>query len=189
MIVQDSFITDPKTLEQFVKQENWSDEFQEKTMWYPGWWVREPENVWEQTILTIWKDLISDTSKIQGIEYWLNVLPAGGDMQWHFDRDETAYERDKSIFSPAIGSVYYPIPHQVRGGYLEMQDEVKEIERLAPVFNRMVIFQSSNLHRVTPVYFGPRFVFVTNIWTEKIPEAYQNDNQSEDEVEQPADAA
>ena len=71
-------------------------------------------------------------------------------MQWHFDKDETVYERDGTVISPAIGSVYYPVPNTVQGGYLEIQDESKEIERIAPVFNRMVIFQSDHLHRVSP---------------------------------------
>lgn len=187
MIVQDSFITDPEMLEAFVQQENWSDQLQEKTMWYPGWWVREPENLWERTIVSIWKNLVSDTSKIQGIEYWLNVVAAGDGMQWHFDKDETVYERDGTVISPAIGSVYYPVPNTVHGGYLEIQDESKEIERIAPVFNRMVIFQSDHLHRVSPVYAGPRFVFVTNIWTAKIPEAYQDDHKSTDAVAESPD--
>lgn len=187
MIVQDSFITDPEMLEAFVQKENWSDQLQEKTMWYPGWWVRDPENIWERAIIAIWKNLVSDTSKIQGIEYWLNVVPAGDSMKWHRDMDEKQYERDGTKNFPAIGSIYYPVPHSVQGGYLEIQDEAKEMERLAPVFNRMVIFQSENPHRVSPVYGGPRFVFVTNIWTAKIPEAYQDESQSTDAVEQSSD--
>jgi len=177
MIVQDSFNTDQQMLDEYNQSENWSDQFQADTMWTPGWWAKEPENIWERTLQKIWEPLITDTSPVKGFEYWLNVIHVSDHMQWHFDKDEVKYERDGTVVSPAIGSVYYPVPHLVKGGYLEIQDEVHEIERIAPVYNRMIVFQSNHLHRVTPVYAGPRFVFVSNVWTETVPEAFSDKSE------------
>lgn len=173
MYIQEEFITDEDELLKFSNKESWADQFQHQTMWYEGWWKREPENVWEETVRKIWEPLKVDQEKTHGFEFWINVLPTGGFLNWHQDKDEMEANDTGKVITPKKGTLYYPVPHVVSGGYLEVQNEQHEIERIAPAFNRLIIFDSSLLHRVSPVYHGPRFVFITNLWEGHTPKAFQ----------------
>jgi len=172
MYIQEGFIGDQDELKQLTDKENWSYQFQSQTMWYEGWWKREPENVWESLVRKIWEPLEVDQDKTHGFEFWLNVLPTGGFLNWHSDKDEMECNDSGKIVTPKQGTLYYPVPHEVSGGYLEIQNKHNEIERIAPSFNRLIIFDSGLLHRVSPVYSGPRFVFVTNLWEGHTPKAF-----------------
>ena len=47
------------------------------------------------------------------------------------------------------------------------------IERIKPVYNRMVIFDGSNLHRVSPVINGDRWTFAVDAWDRETSMAHK----------------
>jgi len=146
-------------------------------------------NTWQDLVHRIWdhpcvKNFLPD--EYAGTEYWSNILSIPGpkqDLPWHFDKDEhlnTEFiENEKTpgyslstpegIVTPYIGSVYYAHKALPTEGYLEIRRGQSDtaIERIQPVPNRLVIFDSGTLHRVTHITSGVRRCFATNIWIDK----------------------
>lgn len=171
MKVIDGFIQDSQTIEAILKDGVW-ETLPQDTRWYSGWWKQEAVNVWEVLIKKIWYAFPA-IEDVKGFEYWGNKIGDGEarDLGVHKDKDEPVYELTGEIISPNIGAVYYPYPSSFEGGYLEIynDDDIDQMERIAPVFNRLVIFDPSNYHRVSKVYNGYRKAFVVNVWTDHTP--------------------
>lgn len=98
------------------------------------------------------------------LEYWANVLISGEDLDWHKDKDETLYEKTGSIVCPQAGAVFYGYPHEVLGGLLQVKHNAIETETLLPIYNRLILFDISKDHRVSPVVAGTRYGFQVNLW-------------------------
>ncbi len=134
------------------------------------------ENVWEKMSQKIWKFATPFTSDYvsngyEGIEYWANRLHENKQLDWHIDKDEALYAERSTINTPILGSVYYAHTDEIYGGYLEIQrrgpTNTESFERIEPVHNRLVIFNSSATHRVDDIVWGLRQHFATNIWSRK----------------------
>ena len=181
MIIQDNFLhPHHELIDDLSNLKNWQDLNNHATA-YAGhldgdysWWdgITEPNNVWEKLIKLIWiKTFNINVSEIAGFEYWCNQTYAGEELDWHQDKDEPLYEQKKTTVCPKISTVYYGFPHKVNGGYLEIAKEQEdndiEVERIEPVYNRLVIFDPSFWHRVAPIRSGYRYGFQVNIWEEK----------------------
>ena len=108
--------------------------------------------------------------KFAGVEYWSNAMALGGsktDLPWHYDKDEQLYNGGKGeLKTPFIGSVYYAHKEIPDGGFLEI-DREGDVERIQPVPNRLIIFDSATVHRVVPITSGLRRTFATNVWIDK----------------------
>jgi hypothetical protein len=173
MKVIDNFVTENWLLDAIHSAMN-STDFSKGTMWYSGWWRAGAHSAWHELIREIWKEhpFITDS---RGFEYWGNTLGDGFQrgLDLHKDKDEALRDRTGEIISPRLGAVYYPYQPVFDGGYLEVFDDDKldRMERFAPKFNRLIVFDPSNYHRVTPVFGGYRFCFVVNVWRDHIPEA------------------
>ena len=99
-------------------------------------------------------------------------------------------KEDKKLVHPIISFVYWPINDHFEGGYLEIssikQSEINldifnspdsilsfvskfknDYERIEAKYNRLVIFDSSYIHRVTEVTQGIRWTFTFDIWNKK----------------------
>ena len=134
-------------------------------------------NIWELMIERIWCDTeqynVLPPQGYAGIEYWNNIMSVDGkkqDLPWHFDKDEHLYNNTGELQTPYVGSVYYAHKTLPSEGYLEIKrgEGDMEFERIQPVPNRLVIFDSGTIHRVTPVTGGGvRRCFATNIWVNK----------------------
>ena len=171
MIVIDNFIKDPNLLAEIQSEEHWQD-----TLPYSWFSIgTAPSNVWERVSALIWSTVGKEYTPMSydGIEYWSNIMSLdfrNQDLPWHFDKDEAyAKANNGELITPHIGSVYYAHTGSVDDGYLEMRrgDKETDVERIQPVSNRLVIFDSAKVHRVTPVSGGMRRCFATNVWINK----------------------
>ena len=102
-------------------------------------------------------------NKIAGFEYWSNVHQTGGGLNWHVDKDEKLMKEKKEVVMPSAGLVFYAISEELEGGYLEIANSPdranvnpSKIERLKPIENRLIMFNPSYPHRVSPINGGKR---------------------------------
>lgn len=171
MKVIDGFIRDHALLEAVLQDNVWTT-LPDDTGWYLGWWKQKPSSVWHLIIQQIWMSL-PDVFNVRGFEYWGNNIRSEdeGILQWHQDKDEHLFEQTGQTICPNIGAVYYCYPSKFKGGFLEIANgnDFDRLERIEPVFNRLVIFDPSNFHRVSRVYDGYRKAFVVNVWRDHTP--------------------
>jgi len=171
MLVCDSFLQDPQLLRELRNVKIWKNVSDYN--WWDGWWSEPPNNPLELVIQKIWQGQIDETG-VAGFEYWFNDLSAGKTLEWHRDCDEALRGREGRHVTPHVGHIYYVIVKDIVGGYLEVSDKTSlieaknsELERLKPVENRLVIFNPSFWHRVTPLTQGHRLAFLANLWVKK----------------------
>ena len=174
LMIVDNFVK----LESFLAKLKEHEEFAGADGWWEGWWKVKPRNVWEELIQGIWSNY-PDIENIKGFEWWTNAHTGKG-LGWHMDKDEVLAEEAKYVF-PEHGSIYYPYPHQIQGGMLQVEYDEDQQESIAPVHNRLVMFNPSRLHRVTKVYSGTRHAFVCNIWRNHKPLQYELKKNSKGE--------
>ena len=86
----------------------------------------------------------------------------------------------KEVVTPNMGLVYYAISENLDGGYLEIANssnrdniEPNKIERLKPIENRLIMFNPSFPHRVSPINGGRRRAIIVNAWPKK-PYTFQS---------------
>lgn len=171
MLICDSFLKDQQLLRELHNKQIWNSV--PAYNWWDGWWCASPTNPLESAIQQIWQGQIVET-EVAGFEYWFNDLSAGKTLKWHRDCDEALKKREGRYVTPQVGQVYYVIVEDIVGGFLEISDktsliEVKksELECIRPVENRLIVFNPSFWHRVTPLTQGRRIAFLANLWVEK----------------------
>ena len=168
MIILDNFLPDGPLKGQLSEDFNW-------TKSHPYRWLdsgKKPSSIWESLAYEVWNGIFAQTETVQaaGFEYWTNALTAEGrnDLDWHFDKDEHKFfGEEKILLTPYKGMVYYCHKEMPTGGFLEIERGNGEVERIEPVPNRLIIFDPSVLHRVTPITSGVRRTFASNLWLEK----------------------
>ena len=159
-----------KVIDNFLDDDDWH-EFNSPTVWekkisnnfVP---VQELGDSFVETIVSkIWDTFSLDhREKISYYEYWTNFLDKDIPLEWHLDKDEVMYEERQFVDTPMYGAVLYP-EHAISGGFLEIEFSRGELERLAAVPNRLVLFEAGDkYHRVSPIHYGQRRTFATNIW-------------------------
>jgi hypothetical protein len=173
LIVIDNFLDkDDYLLYEIQNNKYWTNPLSYRFMYKDS----SPTSVWERLSKKIWDSVTSYgvlPSDYTGIEYWNNIMSIPGDKQdlpWHFDKDEHLCNHiSGEIKTPFVGSVYYAHKEIPSEGYLEIKrgEGLTDVERIQPVPNRLVIFDSGILHRVTPITSGIRRCFATNIWIDK----------------------
>jgi hypothetical protein len=180
MHIQDQFISDPELLDLLAQEKTWAE--LKGLNWWDGWWRGEPRNLWERVIELIWRPQGVE-GQIAGFEYWGNVFDAKtrSFLPWHADKDEVLLRRSGKMVGPMVGTIYYGFPHDPVGGYLEIarEESQTEVERIAPVFNRLIIFDAHVPHRVTRIYGGLRYGFQVNLWKTK-PETFADKDAAVD---------
>ena len=120
-------------------------------------------------------------------------IKVGTYLEWHTNKDEILNEVDKYLIHPVASFIYFPIDEDFEGGYLEISslkesdlnpeivksnDDMlsfvskfkSDYERIKAKYNRLIIFDSSHLHRVTQVTKGVRWSFTFDIWNNKTKE-------------------
>jgi len=122
----------------------------------------EPVNTTERLCQTVFSNFCKN-EKFAGFEYWVNHLsPNDGDyLGWHVDKDEHLFEKEEKMVNPVMGMVLYLHQTEPEGGVLE----IDRVERLRAVPNRIIIFDPSVPHRVTPTK-APRITLAANLWKE-----------------------
>ena len=172
MIVIDNYIKDKNFLNNLKSDMLWSN--LEKSNWWDGWWNNEPNNICEDFIKIVWNQFTKLENKIAGFEYWSNIHVNGGGLDWHVDKDEKLMKERKEIVMPNMGLVFYALCEGLEGGYLEIANspdrenvEPGKIERLKPIENRLIMFNPSYPHRVSPISAGKRRAIIVNAWPKK----------------------
>lgn len=182
MIIIDNFVQDEDLLRRV--RESLNDETSDfwslgNYSWYEGWWRREPETLREELIKYIWGDNcpLNYDVEIEGFEHWVGIQSAvdkskHDHLKQHFDKDEDLWHETGELKRPMIGTVYYPIEHDIDGGYLKSWDTYEvdfdaPHELIAPKPNRLVIFDAGKLHAVQQVTRGTRYAIAINLWDYK----------------------
>ena len=177
IIVIDDFITDRLLLDKMADKE--SDFWKIGYHWWNGWWADTgPMSVRMELIEQIWRYGVPKQLwgiNTGGFEHWVGVLSKdntignekGYALNHHYDKDEGG-----GSAKPLIGTVYYPPmgEPQCEGGYLKVYSENDRdalYELIAPVPNRLVIFDATKLHAVTEIPEGNRYAVAINLWDKK----------------------
>lgn len=189
MIVIDNFVQDEDLLKRIREGLNdpesdfWGSHG--NYSWYEGWWKREPENLREELINYIWNTNcpLNYDVNIEGFEHWTGIQSAEDSskkdhLQQHFDKDEDLWHFTGEVRRPVIGTVYYPIEHDIDGGELQIWDTYEvnfdaPHELIHPKPNRLIIFDAGQLHRVNQVTRGTRYAIAINLW-DYLPETIKN---------------
>ena len=175
MIIIDDFLPkDSLALQTITDDSLWEDRVGYKWLDKDG----SATDVWQQMAVHIWGEISKFgnlPTDFAGVEYWSNTMVEGGmtDLPWHYDKDEHMFKKKgkaHKLNTPHIGSVYYAHTEIPDGGFLEI-DRYGDVERIQPVPNRLIIFDSSTVHRVVPITSGLRRTFATNLWIDKPNEA------------------
>ena len=186
MIIIDGFVKDTDLLRQIQQSEQfWKLGYH----WYDGWWNNSATTLRQTLITYIWRDNCPLREKIglSGFEHWVGIYNAdktvsneGGDFSLisHFDKDEKLWEETGKIVNPILGTIFYPDPcnDEIEGGYLKVwkthdTDFNAPYELIEPKYNRLVIFDASQLHAVTPVTKGTRKAIAINLWDSPLSDA------------------
>jgi len=165
-LIIDDYVKSERFLEKLKDKSNWETDVQ--AGWWLGWWKEKPRNIWEELIQGIWQTYPNITN-ISGFEWWTNTHEGDG-LGWHQDKDEARAEKDNRLIFPEQGSIYYPCPHDIKGGMLEVDYDGDHSESVGPVYNRLVMLDPSRMHRVTTVYSGKRYAFICNVWRDHVPD-------------------
>ncbi len=171
MMIIDGFLKQKEMISTLKNNKTWIDF--PSLNWWEGWWKSEPRNIMELLIKMIWSTRGVE-NKIAGFEYWSNYGKKPYYLDWHADKDEGLFIKNKNFTMATVGSIYYIESNNLDGGYLEISNlplnvraDPLKIERVQAVENRLIIMNPSKPHRVTEIISGERRAFLTNIWFKK----------------------
>jgi hypothetical protein len=97
-----------------------------------------------------------------GLEIWTHY---NSRPDWHYDRDEKKYERERVNSFPLCSIIFYPRINIVSGGELVIKDGIT----IQPRTNRLVLMSPGTYHKVEP-FVGERFSLLVNVWDKNIYE-------------------
>lgn len=183
-----NLIDDPGILQQLTDHREWFACYENtrghQTHWYDK--NNPPSTIWEYLAIQMWREQpilqTLDEDDFAGFEIWCNILTPQGPLSWHVDKDQILYEQSggTKLHLPLYGSVWYGYPHEFTGGYLELvkydtntwprgmeEPDADDIERIEAEYNRLVVFNASKFHRVSPIHSGARITLAVNVWKEK----------------------
>jgi hypothetical protein len=191
MIIIDNFVKDEVLLKAMKEDKRfWENGYR----WWDGWWQSESVDLRHKLIEYIYKDNCPFPIEIEqggighgeGFEHWAGILSKdnivtngsaitkGDALNHHFDKDEDYWRETGIVRGPMLGTVYYPPMDepQCEGGHLKIYntkelDLTASYELIAPVPNRLVIFDAGKLHAVTEIKKGNRYAIAINIWSHK----------------------
>ena len=169
--------------------------------WWDGWWRIAPRNYVEQTLYSLWGPYVHSDNYPAGIEYWSRKLTAPDPgLAWHQDTNEKEFSTDNYQIAGA-SMVYYTMVEDLMGGnlelypfddrekgntrlsihdYLELGAEESFKDTIRCVQNRMIIYDSARLHRVSYVHTGVRENLASSIWFEKPSVFHKHENYDRD---------
>lgn len=165
MIVIDNFITDETLLAGLQSDSMWENNIPYSWIDRTDLFSCQQQSLWIELLKEIWGQIDPETN-YAGVEYWSNGYINQNTLDWHKDKDEYIFNTIGNFVHPFIGSVWYGHTSKIVGGYLEIKRN-GELERIEPVPNRLVIFDSHSLHRVAPVITGTRRAIASNVWINK----------------------
>jgi len=179
MIIVDDFIKDTSLLQELDSDKTFFDS-PGQYMWWGGPWNSQASTLKQRLIEEIWiKNSPWDFPRynpitLSGFEYWTGKYSpsdvdddSNDNLIMHYDKDEPHWQSTGEIITPLMGSVFYPKPMDIDGGYLEIFSKGREMEpeRIEAKYNRLIIFPAGeHIHRVTTVTRGTRYAIAINLW-------------------------
>lgn len=126
-------------------------------------------NINEDPVLpSLWEvaQLHYDLSDVVVVEKWIHTEKSINSINWHVD-DDVKYKLDTGVSRlPKCTMLYYPyVASDLLGGWF-----CTHSEKIRPITNRAIIFDSHILHTVEPSR-GDRVSIIYNPWNHEI-EAY-----------------
>ena len=103
-----------------------------------------------------------DLTGIIGYEFWGQN---NNKVDWHYDKDEVLYEKEKILKHPICSTIYYLKVNDLTGGQLVIEDDFV----VTPKTNRLIIFGPGRQHRVES-YKGTRCSLNINLWNRRLEE-------------------
>ena len=180
MIIVDDFIKDAHLLQELDSDTTFFEQ-NGKYMWWGGPWNSPASTLKQRLIEEIWiKNSPWDFPRynpitLSGFEYWTGKYSPSDvndgqndNLNLHYDKDEPHWQQSGEVVIPLMGTVYYPKPMDIDGGFLEIfsNGPDKEPERIEAKYNRLIIFPAGEyLHRVTKVTRGTRYAIAINLWS------------------------
>lgn len=171
MIVIDGFLSD-KDFDEISSDELWESKCDDIKAGSPrmNWFAKgdEPNNIWERVCKQIFEGGAIDyrNEEYAGYEYWLNDYKEQPFLDVHQDKDEALWLEKQEYAFPVFGCAFYCHKEFPMGGSLIIHAG-DEYEKILPVPNRLVIFQSNASHHVEEVTGGIRRGLTINIWKDK----------------------
>ena len=169
--------------------------------WCDGWWSVCPRNAVEHALYLLWRPYIDSGNYPTGIEYWSRKLVAPNHgLAWHKDTNEKEFSTDNYEIAGASMTYYtlvedlvggnlelYPYDDREKGNsrlsiqdYLELGAEEHCKETIRCIQNRMVIYDSARLHKVSHVHAGVRENLASSIWFKKPSIFHKHENYDRD---------
>ena len=169
--------------------------------WWDGWWRVGPCNAVEHALYLLWRPYIDSGNYPTGIEYWSRKLVAPNHgLAWHQDTNEKEFSTDNYEIAGASMTYYtlvedlvggnlelYPYDDREKGNgrlsiqnYLELGAEEHCKETIRCIQNRMVIYDSARLHKVSHVHAGVRENLASSIWFKKPSIFHKHENYDRD---------
>jgi hypothetical protein len=177
-----NLIDDPDLLHQLTNHREWFSCYENTRGSRTHWYEKDtpPSSIWEYLAIQMWQDQpILKGQEFAGFEIWCNILTSEGPLTWHVDKDQILFEQSggTQLNLPLYGSVWYGYPHDFEGGFLEItnwdtdtwpegmdEPDPTVIERIEAEYNRLVVFNASKFHRVSPIHSGARLTLAVNAW-------------------------
>ena len=128
------------------------------------WYDLEDEHLYADfchSILRITSTCV-DLTGVVGYEFWDQN---NAKVDWHYDKDEVLYEKEKILKHPICSTIYYLEVNDLTGGQLVIEDDFI----VTPKTNRLIIFGPGRQHRVE-TYTGTRCSLNINLWNRKLEE-------------------
>jgi len=125
------------------------------------------QSVLKEWTKNFWIKFMKDVSNFEGFEYWLHDYNDYNLLEAHRDRDEAHFKNTGEEKYPVVGLVYYLHNEAPNGGELLIKYDDGNVDTVDALPNRVVVFNSSNLHSVNPVVSGVRKCLVSNVWQQK----------------------
>jgi|10_taG_2_1085330.scaffolds.fasta_scaffold00036_71 hypothetical protein len=129
------------------------------------WYALEDEHLYADfchSILRITSTCV-DLTGIVGYEFWDQNNTK---VDWHYDKDEVLYEKEKILKHPICSTAYYLEVNDLIGGQLVIEDDFI----VTPKTNRLVIFSSDKFHTVKD-FKGTRVSLLLNPWDHELTKA------------------
>jgi len=175
LIVIDNFVSDDDPiLADLQSEETWENLNEAENPRICTNWIDKDgtaTNVFEAITNKIWayaQGILPE--EYDGMEYWYSTLNNVKSLDMHRDKDEAHMMKTGRLVHPYVGSIYYCHKELPEGGFLQIdRPESGEgyMERLQPVPNRLIIFDSDSYHGVTQIHSGIRRHVASNIWINK----------------------
>ena len=163
-------------IDDFLPEGDLKEELWDESLWVKNshWrWQNiddDPINVFEQFSTLVWKKIYSNhIDGITGWEYWTKALKTGNQLGFHQDNNTIDPNdlKGQPLKFAKFSFSYLAQKELPKGGYLLLQRQNGEIERIQPKPNRLVIFDSETFHTVSLITEGIRSSLISVAWDEK----------------------